>query len=346
MNESTSSTPTPSALARTWVLSRETVGLVEQGLGLAQAVGGRIERKTIKKACWWRNLPPACWPPHAWRPTTYDCGLEPPWPELLLTVGKSALPAALAVRRVAGDACRVVCIQHPGWAGPHFDAVVASSHERRLRGANVIPVLGAVGRVGQKKLAFLRATSPDPYLGLPFPRLGVLLGGHNSAYAGSPAQWRALGATLVEAMKPLGGSALIIPSRRTPQRCYEAFLEPWREIPHRVPVPGEPNPYQRYLAWSEFFAVTCDSVNMLSEACSTGQAVWILRLPYRRVAWWRAAKFERFLSELVRTGRARVFRDTLQPWREQPPLDETRRVAKELRRRLFPPKPPPGAETR
>src|SRR3546814_7876535 len=67
---------------------------------------------------------------------------------------------------------------------------------------------------------------------------------------------------------------------------------------------------------------------MVSEAASTGKPVHVVHLQ------GRSAKFTRFHEALVEAGIARPFTGTLEAW-SYAPLDETRRIAGEIRRRLL-----------
>ena len=105
----------------------------------------------------------------------------------------------------------------------------------------------------------------------------------------------------------------------------------------RPPVlPGEPyplgatwdgtgvNPYFAYLAMADAIVTTGDSVNMVSEAASTGKPVHVIDLP------GHAPKFEAFHAGLRRAGITRPFTGRLQHW-AYPPLNETSRVADRVR---------------
>ncbi len=88
------------------------------------------------------------------------------------------------------------------------------------------------------------------------------------------------------------------------------------------------NPYIGYLALADAIVVTCDSVNMISEACATGKPVYIAEL-----AGAGSSKFLNFQSMLSEAGMARPFTGRLENWQYEP-LNETERVAAEVRRRM------------
>ena len=63
------------------------------------------------------------------------------------------------------------------------------------------------------------------------------------------------------------------------------------------------NPYLAYLAAAEVLLVTADSVNMISEAASTGKPTYLIDLP------GRPGKFAQFHSEMIEAGHLRRFEE-------------------------------------
>ena len=84
------------------------------------------------------------------------------------------------------------------------------------------------------------------------------------------------------------------------------------------------NPYFAYLGLADGFVVTADSVNMVSEAASTGKPVHVFDLD------GGSAKFQRFHDRLRAAGVTRPFAGRLERW-SYAPLDDTRRVAEAVR---------------
>ncbi|WP_404326254.1 ELM1/GtrOC1 family putative glycosyltransferase [Aerophototrophica crusticola] len=72
---------------------------------------------------------------------------------------------------------------------------------------------------------------------------------------------------------------------------------------------------------------TCDSVSMISEAASTGKPVYVIELE------GGSPKFRRFHEDLYADGVARPFKGELGHW-TYAPLDDTPRIAEEVRRRM------------
>ena len=89
------------------------------------------------------------------------------------------------------------------------------------------------------------------------------------------------------------------------------------------------NPYFGMLALADAFIVTCDSINLATEACSTGKPVHVVMLPRRRGDTSRD-KFFRFHESMQRAGRTRPFNGRIESWSYEP-MREMERVARIVR---------------
>ena len=87
------------------------------------------------------------------------------------------------------------------------------------------------------------------------------------------------------------------------------------------------NPYLGFLAHADAIIVTGDSVNMVSEATSTGKPVHVAHLE------GGSNKFRRFHQNMESRGITRPFNGTIENW-DYEPLDDTAMIAAEIRRRI------------
>ena len=90
------------------------------------------------------------------------------------------------------------------------------------------------------------------------------------------------------------------------------------------------NPYYGMLALADAIIVTCDSVNMVSEACTTGKPVYVIDLP------GGSDKFRRFHQAMRDDGLTRPFADRLEMW-NYPPLNDVELVAERIAEMLAAP---------
>ena len=313
------------AVRTCWVLSNGIVGMDNQSLGLAEALGLAVTLKTQYPRAPWKHLPPQFWPfPLASAGPGSDV-LAPPWPDVVIGTGRLNIPTAIAIKRASGGRVFNIRIQHPHVSLKYFDAVVAPSHDR-CRGAQVIETLGAVNRVSEAGLAQARARWEPVFARLPRPLVAVLLGGPNKAYRFDAGVARDMAERLAR-LQAAGAGLALTPSRRTGAALEAVFRARLAPAGGWIWDGRGDNPYFGLLALADHILVTADSVNMVSEACFTGKPVQVLGLP------GGSPKFARFHRLMQEGGYARWFSGQLETW-SYPPLREAERAAQEILRRL------------
>lgn len=311
----------------TWVVTDGKAGMLSQALGLAEAVGSPIIEKTVRIAAPWRWLPPFAWP--SFLPGTGPEGesLDGEPPDLLIACGRQVIGAALHVRRRSRGRTFTVYVQHPHIDPRRFDLVAAPLHDR-LSGPNVIPLTGALHRVTEEKLRLARDHFAASLAHLPRPLVAVSLGGSNSVYRFTMADADRLASGLRAIVTREGGSLAVTPSRRTDTTVAARLQADLADLPMVFWDGSGENPYLGFLALADTIVVTCDSVNMISEACSTGSPVYIAPLTGSG-----DSKFAPFHAAMIEAGCARPFTGKFERWHYEP-LNETARVAEEIRRRM------------
>ncbi len=307
-----------------WAVTNGTAGNERQALALAGCLPWPVRSLTLVPRAPWAWLAPRALPAArlAWPVDT----LVPPWPIAVIGCGREAALFTRLVRKLSHGACRSVQILDPRIDPRHWDLVVAPQHDR-LHGANVLNPLGSLNPVDDAWLADGRDAWAHLKT-LPRPRLGVLLGGPRHGVALDAAYVQLLTAAIRERCQRVGGSVLLLASRRTPPALFDALHSATADLPGirwRGAEDGT-NPYPGVLGWADRLIVTPESVNMLSEACACGCPVHTL------VTDPLPAKLARFHAALRSRGLLHAI-DAVTAER-QPPLRETRRVAAELLQRL------------
>lgn len=312
-----------------WALSDGRAGIEAQAIGLAEAVARHRKAAVVVKRIgwtgrvgrlpWWLNLFPRRW-------LTGDSQFEPPWPDLLVAAGRATLPLAIRMRRWTGGKTFVVQIQDPRAPAQLFDLVVPPNHDR-LKGDNIVSIIGAPHRVTKKKLAdeyrrFAKIIGP-----LPHPRAAVLIGGRSKAFDLTPERAAALAHEIQLPLEQEGGSLLMSFSRRTPPQARALMTARLKHLPGMIWDNEGENPYFAFLAGADYILVTEDSANMATEAASTGKPVFILKMD------GQSLKFRLFHQELESHGAARPFGGAFHGWSYEP-LAETDRAAKEILKRM------------
>ncbi len=308
-----------------WVVHDGKIGMANQVVGLAEALGLPFSEKRLVVRSPWRHLAPPLWlqPLMALDPS--GDRLAPPWPEVLIACGRLATAPALAVKRASAGRVFWVQVQDPRFARREVDLMVVPTHDP-ARGENVFRTLGAVHRVTASLLAE-GARRFAPLLGaLPRPLVAVLLGGDNRVYRLTRARFAAF-ADQLAALARAGYGIAVTPSRRTGAQNEQLLRQRLAGLPAFIWDGGGDNPYFGLLGLADAVLATADSVSMVSEAAASGKPVHIVDLD------GGSEKFARFHQAMRAAGITRPFTGAIESWRYTPP-DDTTRAAAEIRRRL------------
>lgn len=246
-------------------------------------------------------------------------------PSLAIGCGRQG---ALATRLLRARGSQTVQILDPRLSPQHWDLVIVPEHDR-LRGGNVLPLLGSLNPVDDAWLTAGRADFPE--LGtLPGPRIALLLGGPTRHVP-----WLAEDlVTLMDTLRALlrgRGSVLATVSRRTPADIVLALQARLRGLPAVLwrDEDDGPNPYAGLLGWADAVVCSADSSNLLSEACAT-------RVPVAAAFVHHATGPLRSLSDALASRGRLATLDTVLDDRLCDPLRETERIAARVRERLSP----------
>ena len=308
-----------------WVLTDGRPGHISQTLGLAEALSPNPIVKVIGLKPPYRQLSPFLGWAGGRALTEKSARIEPPWPRLVITSGRSAIPIALAIHQLSGKATRLVNVQDPGFCRRHFDLIVVPEHDE-LRGRNIMSTAGALGRVTPRRLADAAAAFGSSLGHLPSPRVAVLIGGANAVFQMPEAVARRIAQDLA-AVAATGAGLMITFSRRTGPEA-EAIIRAALAGANAIIWDGAgDNPYFAYLALADHIVVTEDSASMVSEAATTGKPISILQLA------GGSPKFSRFHAAMAARGITRGFAGRLDRW-SYAPIDETERAAEAVRRIL------------
>ncbi len=314
-----------------WVLDDPRTGTAAQAIGIAERLGHPFRR--IPLAWNWKSHMAALLPNGSLMGVA-DNGFEvreENIPKISISAGRRSAPIALWLRARYG--CRLVHCMSPGLSGLFrrdlFDLLVIPAHDRPAPAANVMPVLGAPHRVSPLTLAQAERSWHERLSHLPHPRIALLVGGPVRSIGLQPTLAHSLGRAVATLAVNMGGTIMATTSRRTGDEAADALAAGLGPALHTLYRWGEPdeNPYMGFLSTADVIVVTADSVSMISEACSTTAPVYVA-LPELAGPRHRA-----LVESLAQAGQVRPFVHSLAGW-ERTPLDESGRVANEIRRRF------------
>ena len=109
--------------------------------------------------------------------------LQPPWPDLIITVGRRPANVALWIRQQSGGHSRIVLVGKPSGMMGQFDLIIASSENRFPPLPNVLPIALPLMRVDQAAVAAAAQQWRERRVHYPKPLIGVMVGGPTGPYA-------------------------------------------------------------------------------------------------------------------------------------------------------------------
>ena len=223
--------------------------------------------------------------------------LAPPWPDLVLTIGRRPAMAAMWVREQSGGRTKVALIGRPRRGLHHYDLVIAPPQFRVPAGANVLRLDLPLMRVDQAAIAAASARWEPELSVLPRPLTAVLAGGPTRPFRFDAAVARDL---MDRARRSAGsqGTLYVTTSRRTPAAVADALAAALPEGARlfRWSPEAPDNPYLGLLAHADRFVVTGDSISMMTEVARLGRPLAVYQLP---VKYPGLARLQRHFAELL-----------------------------------------------
>ncbi len=295
------------ASLRCWIVSDGRKGSENHCVGLAEALGLPYQIFTISACQPWKSLSP--WllrtvPLRAFKNLPRD----DPWPDLLLTAGRTPAMAALAIKKASGNKTFCIQILKAGIDSRHFDLQIVPAHDQ-MRGNNVISCIGALHRVDAQKLLSKCAHWQHKFqsLGLPEgPYAGLLVGGSGNGLKISHSSFLTMIEPYIAACEQANLPLIATCSRRTEPAIAQLIEKAITKRKGYYWNGQGDNPIEGIYACCTHLAVTADSISMLSESAARGfGTTWILSLEGRN------RKKEMFINQLLAGGFAKIFAGTL-----------------------------------
>jgi mitochondrial fission protein ELM1 len=288
---------------RVWLVVGDKLGDNGQVEIIADALDWPTERKNLRfKAQYVLGKPP-------FRSSLYHVDiatsdpLTPPWPDLVLTVGRRPAMAAMWIKAQSRGSTKVVIVGRARAMLSHFDLVLTTPQFPMPDRTNVLRLDLPLQRVDRARVATAAAAWRERLAAVARPLTAVLVGGPTKPFVFDGAVARDFMAAVRRSTHD-EGALFVTTSRRTPPDVVEALaavLPPGSQL-FRWQADTSENPYLALLGLADRFVVTGDSVSMMVEVARLGRPLAIFPLPVGNV---RRSRLKERLTEVLQRRSSR-----------------------------------------
>ena len=206
--------------------------------------------------------------------------LAPPWPDLIVTIGRRPSMVALWVREQSGGRTKIVFVGKPSCPLERFDLVVQTAEIQLPPVANIMPAGLPLMRADEAAVAAAADAWRPRFEQLSHPLVALLVGGPTSGFVYDDKVIDRLAAIAADVLAQ-GGTPYVTTSRRTGQRATERLKASLPEGAQFFEWQAEArdNPYLGLLGLADGFVVTADSISMMVEIVRLQKPLAIFPLP-------------------------------------------------------------------
>lgn len=272
-----------------WVLHGPRIGDNAQADALASRLGGHLVRKFLDFNLF-HGLPNLVLRASRLSLKAHSRKqLTPPWPELVVGIGKRSASIARWIKCQSKDKTVIVQLGRARAPFGAFDLLITTPQYGLPPAPNVIEMplpFAARRRVGIVELHSWRAE----WSGLRRPLIAAVVGNAKYPVKFGEREAQLLGQQLNALAEHARGSLLLIASPRSVPRLVTQ-IESAMCVPHMTyrTFDVARNPYHAALAICDYFVATSDTISTISELIETGKPVDVFELPNRRIrVKWRA----------------------------------------------------------
>ena len=288
---------------RTWLLLGDKKGDNRQVEIIAGALGWPTELRSLVMLPQWVHGKPRVAPTLDYFDLEQSDDLEPPWPDMIITIGRRPSSAAMWVREQSQRQTKIILVGKPSGRIDPYDLVIVSGETHLPMLNNVMRTVLPLMQVDQQAIANAIEAWRPRLQNLPRPLIGILLGGPTGSFSYGDALVQHVIEASTEIINQHQGTPYISTSRRTP----DEFLARLRQgLPAGAVLydwsAAEPNPYQALLGDADGLLVAEDSISMMIEAVRNRRPLALLPIP--STLFGRLDDVRRRLLRMVFSGHA------------------------------------------
>ena len=304
------------------LLTQGMHGMVSQVEGLAKALKINFKHQKIKLKPFWNFIPPKITPISENLLTEkFVCDSK-----IVISCGRKSVIPSIFLKKINNKKIKNIHVQDPKVNFKNFDYIISPEHDE-LKGDNILSSKGAIHyltseEINEKKNYLLEKISKGKKI------ITLILGGPTKYYAYSNQNLLNIFSKISKQVLNNNFQVIVIPSNRTPSKTID-LAKKFFTKEHLIIDKVDKDAYLSSLGIADYIIVTCDSSSMISEAALTGKPLYVAMIPPSK----KDSRFQKFRKLFERMNVIREFDDKLEFW-EYEKLDETKRIAYELKKKL------------
>jgi len=305
------------------ILTEGMHGMISQAEGLAKALDLNFFHKKIELNNFWKLMPSKFTPVKRF---IFKNSIKENF-DVIISCGRKSVIPSIFFKQNSQKKIFNIHIQDPKVSLKNFDFVVAPEHDD-LEGENVISTKGALHYLNMKEIDENRGYLEDK-INKNKDIITLILGGPTKYYKYTKENIQKIYSKLNNNINKKNLHLVVIPSMRTPSETIKLAKE-YFGSDHLIIDNVDKKAYLSGLSLAKFIVVMCDSSSMISEAALTGKPIYVAQIPSSKNDY-RFKKFRDLFKEL---NIIKELNDNLETWNYER-LDETNRVAQEIKKKLF-----------
>jgi len=304
------------------LLTQGMHGMISQVEGLAKALDLNFTHHTVETNKFWKLFPPKLTPISQ----SVFKKINSEDFDVIISCGRKSVIPSIYLKKNSSKKVINIHIQNPKVNLNNFSYVIAPEHDE-LDGENVFSTKGAMHYLSKEEINnnsdYLknRLDTNKEYFSL-------ILGGPTKHYNYSDENILNILDLFDNLTLKNNLQGIVIPSMRTPKNIIELCKN--KLSTNSLIIDSiDKKAYLSALSLAKYIVVTCDSTSMISEAALTGKPIYIADIPAKK----NDHRIKKFRELFTKLNIIKKLDDKLETWHYET-LDETNRIAKEIKKQL------------
>ena len=304
------------------LLTQGMHGMISQVEGLAKALDLDFTHHTVETNKFWKLFPPKLTPISQ----SVFKKINSEDFDVIISCGRKSVIPSIYLKKNSSKKVTNIHIQDPKVNLGNFSYIIAPEHDG-LNGENVFLTKGAIHYLTKEEISNHTNYLKDR-LDIGKEYFLLILGGPTKHYDYSDENVSNIFNLFNDLVKENDLQGIIVPSMRTPKNIIELAKNILGEKSLVINTVDK-KAYLSALSLAKYIAVTCDSTSMISEAALTGKPIYVADIPTKK----NDSRVKKFRELFAKLNIIKNLDNKLETWHYEI-LDETSRVAKEIKKQL------------